>query len=210
MTTSAFKKASSFTVKFLPSFGKKKEIDSEFSSGPSTGDIPEEEPPVMESSQTSFSRAQSIPVTRSEHASVPSHQEIHSSLRSILRPSRLVQKIDEEQSPASFDISNFSKVLETTSDSDDEDTFGRLSSSGRKKGSFSPPPFARARTAPGVLQSAGARTRSYLPVNETKPSSGLSRDMISKIPADDKKLDKYLKDSAKSAGVPVKPPVKSV
>ena len=73
----------------------------------------------MESSQTSFSRAQSIPVTRSEHASVPSHQEIHSSLRSILRPSRLVQKIDEEQSPASFDISNFSKVLETTSDSDE-------------------------------------------------------------------------------------------
>jgi hypothetical protein len=159
MTSSGFKKASYFTVEFLPSFGRKKEADAEFSIIPSVGNIPEEEGSGVErSGMASFSRAQSIPVTRSEHANMPSRQEIHTSLRSILRPRHLCcsdLKI-EEKKVAPKDVKNFAKVLETTSESDDEDIqFGRVSSSERKQGNFSPPLFSRARTAPALLHPEG-------------------------------------------------------
>ena len=205
--SAAFKKASSFTVKFLPSFGKKKQVDSEISVESVEEDVPgAEESTIL--APTVFSRTQSFPVTRSEQASLPSTHEIHS-VKSILRQSRFPLNADEEAgkaNPLAEIIPSFAKVLDATnSDSEEEDVkFGRVSSSERKNGNYSPKPVSRAKTAPALLLT--------LTLGETKPpvstpNPGLSISKLSKLPVEEKKLDRYLKDSAQSAGIQTKPAV---
>jgi hypothetical protein len=110
-----------------------------------------------------FSRAQSIPVTRSEHASVPKY----GSLKSILRPRRAVTR--KETSEVNSMTSRFAEVLASVnSDTDEDDGVGHFSANERRRRDFSPSPIVRTRTAPSSMQHQLA-LRSFVPVIESNP-----------------------------------------
>ena len=198
--------ASSFSVRLLPSFVRKKKDDSDDPSEIEAVEREGQEPAAEANARRALSRTQSIPVTRSEYASVPEY----GSLKSILRPRHTVSKIDEEEDESSGGASmasRFAQVMASVNsdDTDEDDDFGNFSSERRRR-DYSPPPLARTRTAPDIIQSQAAR--SFLRVNELKPTpSGLTKNLISQIPTQEKKFDKFLKSSAQVASVPTRPPL---
>jgi hypothetical protein len=149
----SFNRASSFSVKFLPSFARNKKENSD--DPPETEAVEEEiQPPSSEAQdkpRLAFARTQSIPVTRSEHANVPKY----GSLKSILRSRRAVSKIDEEyeSSGGASMARRFAAVLASVnSDTDEDEDVGNFSASERRRRDYSPPPLSRTRTAPASMQ----------------------------------------------------------
>jgi hypothetical protein len=108
-----------------------------------------------------------------------------------------MSKVEEDESRLQ------NATVEDMPDSDDEDE--RPVSSGMKAGYYSPPPFSRARTSPAAVQAPPVK--SYLPVNESKPSNSvptLTQNFLSNVPSDGKSLDKFLKDSATVGRIPTR------